>query len=589
MKRIIALLLVLCFMGLALVACGGEPEDPDDEEKENEEEEEEEEDEEKESEEDEEKESEEDQESEEDKESEEEKEDNEDKESESKKPTSKPTSKPTAKPTQTEEIKLTTTDTDEFGQNELVSAIPEDLYFDGETVTILVRDADMYKREWGRDTVEGDELNDAILDRNAAVEANIGVSVLFEYAAGMDAGTCNTEFTEKMKADVNDGYHLYDIIANFGYYSVTAQNRTFVANLLDKDLFPYFRFEMPCWNQSIRENGTINGQNYVCAGDVNLSVWDFSMIIWHNKTLYEELKTPDMPENIQDLVLAGDWTLEHLYAWSTVCNDTSPNGPCGDQYGYYFQTNNWDTQPNDVIPYAWDVQLMKTNQDGTHEFTILENERAEEAVEMMIILKNSVANAFNHTTVGGGAGCTINEFTSGNVVFKGDVMFWDEAGNLALREMEDVYTLIPWPMFDENQENYGTTPQDCYSLVTVLDHYENVDFPLKGEAVSAWLQASTEYSYTNVRAMYHEKVIKGKTLALHEEVAEKSLEIFEMIIDNIGFEFWSLYSASLSDITHLFRGAIRENTTLKAKFEPNQQTYEDNLRQADIFFGLIEG
>ena len=33
MKRIIALLLVLCFIGLTLVACGGEPEDTDEEDK----------------------------------------------------------------------------------------------------------------------------------------------------------------------------------------------------------------------------------------------------------------------------------------------------------------------------------------------------------------------------------------------------------------------------------------------------------------------------------------------------------------------------------------------------------------------------
>ena len=133
MKRFLAMLLVLLFVLTALVACGdpeaapegSEPEteadatdevDPTDTEDDAEEPEE----------------TDETEETEETKESKPDKEESEkDPEATEEKPTTKPTSKPT-KPAATTAPGGTTTDTDEYGQNELVSALPlDELDFDG--------------------------------------------------------------------------------------------------------------------------------------------------------------------------------------------------------------------------------------------------------------------------------------------------------------------------------------------------------------------------------------------------------------------------------------------------------------------------
>jgi len=480
----------------------------------------------------------------------------------------------------------TTTETDTYGQNMLVSAVPvDDLDFGGEELVILTRNDDKVLMEWGRENLEGDELNDAILTRNALVASDLGLTITLEALYADDAAS---EYTKLMAADVNQGYHNYDIVSHFAYFAVTADNKSFNANLLNKDIFPYFDFSLPCWNQAIYKNGTVNGQNFLCAGDMNLSLWNFSMIFWQNINLYEELRTPEQPANIQDLVLEGGWTLDVLYEWSTIHNDTAKNGDCGDQYGYSIQKGDWSTNPNDVIPYAWDLELMTIDNEGRHQFNMIDNEKAENAVYMMQLMKDAVGNAFNHHVIGGGAGCNKSEFTEGNVVFKNDVIYWTDAGNVQLREMEDTYALLPWPKYEAKQEGYATTSQDCYNLMTVIDHSRNEQFPLKGEEISAYLQYSTEYSYTNVRAYYHERIIKPKTLALREEVAEKSMKIFDMIISNIEFEYWTLYSSILGDTMHIFRGAIRDGKTLEDNYLLKEATYLQKLKDADIFFGLIE-
>ena len=530
MKRIIALLLVCCFIVIALAACGSE--DPD--------------------------------------------------------ATDAPTDSGTGAASNTgatEKPRGTTTETDTYGQNKLISAVPvDDLDFGQEELVILTRNDDKVLMEWGRENMEGDELNDAILTRNAKVASDLGLVVTIEPQYADDAPG---QYETLMRNDVTQGYHNYDIISHFAYYAFTAGNKAFSANLLNTDLFPYFDFELPCWNQAIYKNGTVNGKNFICAGDMNLSLWNFSMIFWQNVDLYNELRTDDQPENIQDLVLADDWTLAYLYDWTSVHNNTSNTGDCGDQYGVYIQKNDWSTNPNDVIPYAWDLELMTVNQQtGRHEFNMKDNTKAEEAIDMMQIMKDAVGNCFNHTTVGGGPGHTGSGcgFTTGNVVFSADVIYWNDAGNLNLREMEDTYALLPWPMYDENQTQYATTSQDCYNLMTVMNHEENIDNPTKGEQVSAYLQYSTEYSYEYVRAYYHERIIKPKTLSIKEEVAEKSMKIFDMIISHIEFEYWTLYSDILGGTMHIFRAAIRDDKTLKGRFEEDEANYLKKLEEADNFF-----
>ncbi len=344
-----------------------------------------------------------------------------------------------------------------YGGNVFVSAVPVDeLDFEGETITLMIRNHERYIREFGKRTSsDNDILDQAIKLRDEQVARALNIILVPTYHASGDANLCFTTYVDVIKNDVQQDLHEYDVAAQFGYWASSVSIRDYSANLLDKDTFPYLDFTLPCWNQSVVENSNINGKSLVCAGDITLSIYDFAMVMWMNNTLYDELKDEDDPENIQDLVIQGigkkgGWTVSDLYKWSNVYENSSSD-EC-DTYGIYIQGESWCAQPTDGIPYFWDLDLITTNNDGTHSYNLVGNQKAEDAIVLFRDIYDGEGNGFMHNYEGrcNYGGC----FTAGNIVFKGDVLFWNEAGNLALREMEDDYALIPWQKSDEIQMEY---------------------------------------------------------------------------------------------------------------------------------------
>ncbi len=488
--------------------------------------------------------------------------------------------------------------TNEYGDQELVLTIdPAEHDYNGEQIVMLIRDDDKIKREFGMET-SSEEINENILTRNEQVAADLNMEMIPEYIGSSDAGDCAEAYATRIQADVGGKMHTADIAAHFGYYASDVGTREYSANLLDEYTFPYFDFSLPCWNQSVVKNSNINGKSIVCGGDMTLSMFNFAMIIWHNKDLYNanKAKVKGSPEDMQDCVLEGNWTADKLYQWSQFYENTSSSNEC-DTYGVYFQGESWCTQPTDTLPFAWQLNLMETNSDGTHEYNVVGNQKAEEAILLFRSMYDGDGNGFEHAY---GGRCTGGGFVGGEFVFQGDVLSWTAQSSVDRRAAEFEYCLLPWPKWDELQVGtngneymedlgYYTTAQDCYTLIGVLDHFES-DIPTKGDVVSAYLQYTSELSYKDVRGYYFEKVVRGKDFGVNDTdgTVSKSIRIFDMIMDNLQFDYWALYSASLGDIMHLFRSTVAHTEdTLENQFKAKESTYNDALRAADVWLGLI--
>ena len=176
-----------------------------------------------------------------------------------------------------------------------------------------------------------------------------------------------------------------------------------------------------------------------------------------------------------------------------------------------------------------------------------------------------------------------------NIVFNAGVICWNDQENETLRNMEDEYALLPWPKYDENQDDYYSTSQDCYTLLGVIDHWASTP-STKGEAVSAYLQYSTELSYTDVRGMYFGKIVEPKFFGTDDTdgTVTKSIEIFNTIVDNLQFDFYVLYSASLGDPMHIFRYCTANTeSTLEAYYDTKSTLAEEQLKKMDQWFGLL--
>ena len=481
---------------------------------------------------------------------------------------------------------VTETETNIYGEPSFTTPHNyNELDFEGEELTVMLRNNEVTVREWYKESPE-DELDEAVAMRNAAVEETLNIEMNYEIMSFPGWSEYLSGFNSIIVDDVVQDLHYYDIAVHWalgaGYTSIRDCN----ANLLDDETFPYFEFTLPCWNQSIVDT-EVNGRLHLIAGDINISQFDYATVIWYNKTLYDNKKDATDHEDIQDLALEGLWTYDELYMWATRLHEDS-NGTTGwqadDTYGYAEMQANNNTQPvpKDAIAAAFDIDLLIENPDGTHAFSIVGNEKAEQARSMWINLHEA-----SGTYSGGGS---VNHFASGKYLFWAAEMYPGKDANMAIREMEDKYGLLPMPKFDADQEQYYTASYDGYSLMSVLDHAEST-IPTKGDAVSAFLQLATEESYTSVRGYYFNRIVKPKYFGTDDSLGtvSKSVELFDIIISNITFDFWTIYAPQLGQLTWVWRTSLLPDwNTMEAQYLSRQNELDEALRSMDVWFGLIE-
>ncbi len=475
----------------------------------------------------------------------------------------------------------------------------EDVY--GESLTILVREQASVMREWYKDEPE-DEIDEVVAYRNATVFSQLGVDVSYALMGSSDYEDCLNTFTQAIMEDVDNDFHYYDIVANYAYAGATITVRNYIANLADTKTFPYFDFTLPCWNQSIVRSTLCNDKLYYITGDLNLSTFDKSMVVFINKDLYEDRKDSSDPDDLQDVALAGDWDYEDLYKWASVYEDTSDDGTNthDDLHGI---SASYGTIPLDALPYAWDLEYIVEEADGSHSYNVIGNTKIAEAVDMAKALFHGVSDSDQTGAQGVGnwnntGGCSlggysepVTHFASDLTVFTFHLLYCTADDNVMMREMSSEMGLLPMPKYDVDQENYGTTSHDSYTLMTVIDHsYSSV--ATKGRAISAYLQFSYEESYTNVRGYYINEIVKQKYFGMTDSF-EKSQEIFDIIADNIEFGFASIYAPQLNAfLNSCWREVVTESndlgaTTAEEAFLLDETMYEVYLEEVDSWLGLI--
>ena len=512
-------------------------------------------------------------------------------------------------------VETTEKPTNEFGEETFTSVVPVDtLDFQGEKLVILHRDSLPVQREWYKDVTE-DDLDEVIAMRNEAVAETLNLKIAYQAMASSNYEDCLDQFTTAIKEDVEIDLHNYDIVANYAYAGANVAVRDYIANLADKELFPYFEFTLPCWNQAIVETTMVNGKLFYITGDINLSTFDRTMVVFLNKAMYNDKKKADDPEDLQDLALegydfeanngkgagiAGGFTYDDLYRWSSVFEES--NNTEGNQHDdFHAISAGFSSVPLDAFPYAWDLEYLTTNADGTHSYNVVSNKKVEEAIVKAQNLLNSAlpsaVGVSNHDDTGncslGGYSEPIAHFAADKSIFALHFLYANEDDNTKLREMTSEFGLLPMPKYDDEQLDYGTTAHDSYTLMTVIDHAES-STPTKGDEISAYLQYSTEESYTNVRGYYINRIVKPKYFGTDDTNGSvtKSIQIFNIIADNVEFTFISIYAPQLNSILNsCWRDVVTGThsmsaTTAQGAYESDQTNYDTMLQEVDTWLEL---
>ena len=432
--------------------------------------------------------------------------------------------------------------------------LPE-IDFKGETFTILQRTE--WKYEFFADESQsGDVVNDAVYKRNLIVEERFNVKINpIDVMGGWNEQDI---YLKKVRNSVSAGDDEFQLLAGYAAYMPKLQTSGYLINLHE---VPYMDFDKAWWSTDLKGNFTINGKMFFATGDISLSLWEDILAIYFNKKMIADYQI----ETPYELVRSGKWTLEKLNEicrniYVDVDSDGKPSEK-SDIFGYATDTTNFV----DGWFGAFDAPVIKKDGDGVP-YHAQNTEKMADIVNKIyeFLWENPGVYANKESSPG-----PVNLY---RYIFEEDrAMFLPELlGNAqALRGMDTDFGIIPYPKWNDLQDNYLTTSVAYFSMFCVPTTVKNLDM------TGIITEALCAESYKKVIPAFYEVSLKTK-LARDDE----SAEMIDIIRSGLTFDFGKVYVTELNYSMNILRDLMsNKKHDFVSTFEKSEKSYDKALEK----------
>lgn len=379
-------------------------------------------------------------------------------------------------------------------------------YYDGKEFRILAREREDFKEEIGVELKQSEDVvSNAIFNRNKSIEDRFGVKLVATHVANP-----STDIKKTVKAGL-DSYDLYvDHVRNA--CGVATEGIFYAVDELE-----YVNLDKPWYIQNATEAISVKGKSYFMAGDFCLSLYKFTYCMYFNKDMLA--KHPEM-EDLYTVALEGRWTIDYLNDMvKDLWHDLNGNGNRdeNDEYGF---TSDWHSAVI-TYQYALDNPVMTMDGDGIPQLTF--------NTPKMTNIVQKVYDLFieNPGSYTGTWGVPDPIFTQGRALLRNG-LFSAASG---MRDVDFEFGIIPYPKYDETQEEYYTMVDGAHSIMAVPTTVQDTEF------VSVIIEALNAESYKKVIPAYYETELKIKGA----RGDEKSAEILDLISQGVKFDFGYVY------------------------------------------------
>ena len=411
--------------------------------------------------------------------------------------------------------------------------------YDGSIIKILAwEDAENLEFEFVSSDVQMTAVNEAIFERNKAVEKRLNCSLMYNYSKGNYNNI--TTFLKRVEAIENGTENDFmDIYAAYSMTTASLSTNGYCANLMKLQSDTGLNFNKPWWPSSMVEEGMFGDKLYICTGDISTN------LLWMMETLYfnKELLVNYgfTKEELYDHVNNGTWTLDVFfnYVYDTY-NDTDGDGvkSAGDTYGYTFGT--WTGYIDDFYV-GCGFKFFERDASGKLSVaTTLGGEKEHDLVTRLV--------DFTYEE-------DVHRVTSDADVFLANrAMFTNNRAAYArrIRDNSEVdYGILPMPKYDTIQENYSTNIGFPHTLYGVA-----AGAPDRNVAGTV-LQSMAAQSYEKITPVLFEE-----TLQLRYSPENADAEMFDILKDRLCFDVGRMYCKSVEDYSwSLFRNAVANQST----------------------------
>lgn len=430
--------------------------------------------------------------------------------------------------------------------------LPDDLRFDGDTVTFLYREE--VASEFTVDEATGDIVDDAIFDSFRSVEERLNVNINTVKRPGHTT-QYREEYMKHITSTILAGDDEYDWVDLMIGNSPTLMNQGVFMDIAQNE---YIDLDKPYYLGGLMDQCAIDGKLFFVSGDASLGYMKCAFCMYFNQRLMDEFKT----ENPYELVDSGKWTLDKLGELSTKASaDLNGDGKYDleDKLGFVVHDRN---HPKGFW-ISTDSLMYTKDSSGEWKFTYGSERDADVCNKLYNILYVNEGGYFPGVTNAVPAELetynkVASKFASGEIFIMTAEM--DDSVS-QLRDMNDDYGILPFPKYDEKDEyrSSARNTHNAFSMPVTTSH---------ADIAGAVLEALSSSNHENVLPAYFETALKKKYAR-----DDDSSRMYDIIRETMTLDFGYIYGNAIGYPEWVFNDSYKKENS----FASNLASKKDAL------------
>ena len=385
-------------------------------------------------------------------------------------------------------------------------------------ITILMDESSIVDVMPEREQIENNTIAENSYKRKLSLEKDLGCKIKIIKAKG-EWGGMNDYILAAEKAGYDSAG--VDILCSFSLVPSQLVSKGMLTNMNNLE---YPQLEMPWWPKSI-ENWQHSGALYFVANNSSNRVIRAQEVIFANN----QIVIDNGLEPLEQTVIKGEWTVELMTTYAKQVNtDLNAEKPI---YGLAVD----DQGRMDQFLYGADIKMTELSNDGSVSLALVSPSNILK-VESLIAKIGEIAST---------PGFYIDKNDSAKLIQNRRAMFIAGYMNMLITtdsKNESGYIPLPTPKYDEDQEDYITTPHNSYDMWSIPT------FCINKEDAALVIEAIASTDYRTLAPVFYENMLKARY-----SVGAEGAAIFDIIRNATNLDFGRVTAASVDILETHFR------------------------------------
>ncbi|MBQ7835921.1 MAG: extracellular solute-binding protein, partial [Clostridia bacterium] len=330
--------------------------------------------------------------------------------------------------------------------------------YNGEDFTFLyIKQSDSMRDYYGGEYIDsesltGNKISDAVFNRNLAVEQKYNVDI-------NERVVVNSAPAVLLQQYIMSGDFTFDVVYGWGYKLGSCVTENYFADFNNLETAD---FTQEYWCPGLAEDLSVAGKQYLSQNEISMNVVTCSSFLFYNKSVAERLNIDATYGSLYAMVDNGTWTYDKfLEMVKGACVDTDGDSKItrNDIFGL-LDGNGLGTEALQNCG----IYYTKETETG-YELTLM-SEKTFDVITMVEEIYSNDKYVKDFEDIWNEEGSDMSGFddqwqyarsffTTDNALFlhgSGDTV-----NETAFRNMESDYGILPFPKYDQAQENYNST------------------------------------------------------------------------------------------------------------------------------------